>query len=92
MSTSLSSHEVSKKIFIHEENCQRENGERYAVINITYMAAGLQHTLVLFSDEEGMPEFIKTNKRLIPSSWFDEDYEGSYQDEDEENTDDNETG
>ena len=94
MSTSLSSHKVTKKIFILEENCQREDGRHYTVTHITYMADGLKHALTLFSDEAGLPEFIKTNERLVPDSWFDEDYEGSYQDEDllKENTDDNETG
>ena len=93
MSTSLDSHKVAKKIFVFEEHCQRDNGEIYTMTKVTYMAGGLQHTIALFSHEAGLPKFIKTNERLVPSFWFDEDYEGSYQDEDllKENTDD-ETG
>lgn len=79
--TNLSSHCVKKKIFIHEEACQREsNGELYTVTNITYMADGLKHTLTLFSDGAGFPEFLQTNERLVSDNFFDE-----------ENTDD-ETG
>jgi len=93
MSTSLDSHKVAKKIFVFEEHCERDNGEVYTMTKITYMADGLQHAITLFSDKAGLPEFIQTNERLPPSFWFDEDYEGSYQDEDllKENTDD-ETG
>ena len=83
-------HTCEKKIFIHEETCCLEDGTSYTVTNLTYRSCGVRHNLVMFSDGEGFPEFIKTNKRLVPDDWFDEDYEGSYQDE--ENTDDNETG
>jgi|10_taG_2_1085330.scaffolds.fasta_scaffold94183_2 hypothetical protein len=72
--TNLSSHCVKKKIFIHEDNCQRESdGELYTVTNITYMADGLKHTLTLFSGGAGVPEFIQTNERIVPDSFFDED-------------------
>jgi hypothetical protein len=71
--TNLSSHCVKKKIFIHEEACQRESdGEPYTVTNITYMADGLKHTLTLFSDNAGFPEFLQTNERIISDSSFDE--------------------
>ncbi len=77
----LSSHYVKKKIFIHEENCQRECGELYTVTTISYMAEGLKNVIILFSDKAGLPEFIKTNERIVSNSSFDE-----------EKTDDNQTG
>ena len=76
----LSSHNVKKKIFIHEDNCQRQDGELYTVTTITYMAEGLKNVITLFSDKAGLPEFIKTNERVVSERLFDE-----------ENTDD-ETG
>ena len=76
----LSSHDVKKKIFIHEDNCQRQDGELYTVTTITYMAEGLKNTITLFSDKAGLPEFIKTNERIVSERLFDK-----------ENTDD-ETG
>jgi len=76
----LSSHDVKKKIFIHEDNCQRQDGELYTVTTITYMAEGLKNVITLFSDKAGLPEFIKTNERVVSERLFDE-----------ENTDD-ETG
>lgn len=78
--TDLSSHNVKKKIFIHEDNCQRQDGELYTVTTITYMAEGLKNVITLFSDKAGLPEFIKTNERVVSERLFDE-----------ENTDD-ETG
>ena len=78
--TDLSSHNVKKKIFIHEDNCQRQDGELYTVTTITYMAEGLKNVITLFSDKAGLPEFIKTNERIVSERLFDE-----------ENTDD-ETG
>ena len=77
----LSSHDVKKKIFIHEDNCQRQDGELYTVTTITYMAEGLKNTITLFSNKAGLPEFIKTNERIVSERLFDE-----------EKTDDNETG
>ena len=93
MSSSLSTHRVEKKIFIYEDDCTHSDGSPYTVTTLSYVSSGVQHTLTLFSNGEGFPEFIKTNERSIPISWYAEDYEGNYQNEgDEENTDDNETG
>ena len=90
MGSSMNMHKTKKKIFIHEDCRAYDDGRPYTSTTISYVASGIQHSLTLFSDEAGLPEFIKTNESLIPIDWFDEDYEGSYQDE--ENTDDNETG
>jgi hypothetical protein len=69
----LSSHDVKKKIFIHEDNCQRQDGELYTVTTITYMAEGLKNTITLFSNKTGLPEFIKTNERIVSERLFDEE-------------------
>ena len=93
MSSSLSTHRAEKKIFIHEDDCIHSDGSPYTVTTLSYVSSGVTHTLTLFSNAVGFPEFIKTNERNIPFSWYAEGYEGNYQnEEDEENTDDNETG
>lgn len=69
----LSSHDVKKKIFIHEDNCQRECGELYTVTTITYMAEGLRNVITLFSNKAGLPEFIKTNERVVSERLFDKE-------------------
>jgi len=69
----LSSHDVKKKIFIHEDNCQRQDGELYTVTTITYMAEGLKNVITLFSNKAGLPEFIKTNERVVSERLFDEE-------------------